>query len=139
MAEASAEEPKIDESDAKTVQDVLKMSGKVKLKFGVLIGLIKVDQVPNRDVVDTVLNLVRIRFATSRVLCFCRFGVNCTCVGLSRVLPVTPTTDAGYLLCIRFDSYLAWNRRRHLIKGRGLCGVLLRVLPGYLKDHSAVL
>ena len=60
MAEASAEEPKIEESEPKTVQDVLKMSGKDELKFGVLIGLIKVDQLPNRDVVDTVLNLVRI-------------------------------------------------------------------------------
>ena len=58
MAEASAEEPKTEENEAKTVQDVLKMSGKDEVKFGVLIGLIKVDQVPNRDVVDTVLNLV---------------------------------------------------------------------------------
>ena len=47
-------------SDVKTAQDVLKMSGKDELKFGVLIGLIKVGQVTNKDVVDTVLNLVSI-------------------------------------------------------------------------------
>ena len=45
-------------SDVKTAQDVLKMSGKDELKFGVLIGLIKVGQVTNKDVVETVLNLV---------------------------------------------------------------------------------
>ena len=45
-------------SGVKTAQDVLKMSGGDELKFGVLIGLIKVNQVSNKDVVDTVLNLV---------------------------------------------------------------------------------
>ena len=45
-------------SDVKSAQDVLKMSGNDELKFGVLIGLIKVGQVSNKDVVDTVLNLV---------------------------------------------------------------------------------
>ena len=30
----------------------------VKMKFGVLIGLIEVGEISNRDVVDTVLNLV---------------------------------------------------------------------------------
>ena len=45
-------------SDVKSAQDVLKMSGNDDLKFGVLIGLIKVGQVSNKDVVDTVLNLV---------------------------------------------------------------------------------
>lgn len=74
MAEAPAEEPKIEESEPKTVQDVLKMSGKDELKFGVLIGLIKVDQLPNRDVVDTVLNLVRISFFSRRVL-YCSHAV----------------------------------------------------------------
>ena len=72
MAEASAEEPKTEESEAKTVQDVLKMSGKDEVKFGVLIGLIKVDQVPNRDVVDTVLNLVCISSSIISVLYFPR-------------------------------------------------------------------
>ena len=47
-------------SDVKSAQDVLKMTGKDEVKFGVLIGLIKVDQVSNKDVVDTVLNLVSI-------------------------------------------------------------------------------
>ena len=45
-------------SDVKSAQDVLKMSGNDELKFGILIGLIKVGQVSNKDVVDTVLNLV---------------------------------------------------------------------------------
>ncbi len=45
-------------SDVKSAQEVLKMSGKDELKFGVLIGLIKVGQVSNKDVVETVLNLV---------------------------------------------------------------------------------
>ena len=45
-------------NDVKTAQDILKMSGNAELKFGVLIGLIKVGQVSNKDVVDTVLNLV---------------------------------------------------------------------------------
>ena len=54
MAEAQESEG----SDVKSAQDVLKMSGNDELKFGVLIGLIKVGQVSNKDVVDTVLNLV---------------------------------------------------------------------------------
>ena len=49
-------------AEVKTTQDVLKMTGKDELKFGVLIGLIKVGQVSNRDVVDTVLNLVSVSF-----------------------------------------------------------------------------
>lgn len=42
----------------KTTQDVMKMSGNDELKFGVLIGLIEVGQLSNKDVVDTVLSLV---------------------------------------------------------------------------------
>ena len=49
-----------EETGVKTAQDVLGMSGADELKFGVLIGLIKVNQVTNKDVVDTVLNLVNI-------------------------------------------------------------------------------
>ena len=45
-------------NDVKSAEDILKMSGNAELKFGVLIGLIKVGQVSNKDVVDTVLNLV---------------------------------------------------------------------------------
>lgn len=51
-----------DSSGAQSAQDVLKMTGKDELKFGVLIGLIKVNQVSNKDVVDTVLNLVSALF-----------------------------------------------------------------------------
>lgn len=42
----------------RTTQDVMKMSGNDELKFGVLIGLIEVGQLSNKDVVDTVLSLV---------------------------------------------------------------------------------
>ena len=53
-----SESAKSEESDAKTAQDVLKMTGKDELKFGVLIGLIKVGEVSNKDVIDAVLHLV---------------------------------------------------------------------------------
>lgn len=45
-------------NEIKKVQDVLKSEGNDELKFGLLIGLIKVGQVTNKDVVDTVLHLV---------------------------------------------------------------------------------
>lgn len=45
-------------NEIKTVQDVLKSEGNDELKFGLLIGLIKVSQVSNKDVVDTLLRLV---------------------------------------------------------------------------------
>ncbi|KAL8612555.1 hypothetical protein ACOMHN_053620 [Nucella lapillus] len=44
--------------EIKSVQDVLKSEGNEELKFGLLIGLIKVNQVSNKDVVDTVLHLL---------------------------------------------------------------------------------
>ena len=53
-----AASPPKEGSDVKSVEDVLKMPGTDQLKFGVLIGLIKVGQVSNKEVVDTVLNLV---------------------------------------------------------------------------------
>ena len=53
-----ADEASAEKSGVETAQDVLGMSGADELKFGVLIGLIKVNQVTNKDVVDTVLNLV---------------------------------------------------------------------------------
>ena len=56
MAEREASD-----NGAKTAHDVLQMSGKDELKFGVLIGLIKVGQVSNSDVIDTVLNLVSLQ------------------------------------------------------------------------------
>lgn len=57
-----AEQQEAESADVKSAQDVLKMSGNDELKFGVLIGLIKVGQVSNKDVVDTVLNLVSTRW-----------------------------------------------------------------------------
>lgn len=44
--------------DVKTVEEILKSSGNDELKFGLLIGLIKVKQVTDKDVVNTVLHLV---------------------------------------------------------------------------------
>ena len=44
--------------DVKTVQEILKSDGNDELKFGLLTGLIKVSQVSNKDVVNTVLHLV---------------------------------------------------------------------------------
>ena len=44
--------------DIKKPEDVVSMEMKDNLKFGVLIGLIKVGEVSNREVVDTVLHLV---------------------------------------------------------------------------------
>ena len=44
--------------EIKSVQDVLKSEGNDELKFGLLISLIKVSQVSNQDVVDTLLHLV---------------------------------------------------------------------------------
>ena len=57
-----AENEKEEEREAKvtTTEDILKASGNDELKFGLLIGLIKVGQVSNKDVVDTVLYLVSI-------------------------------------------------------------------------------
>lgn len=42
----------------RTTQDVTKMSGNDELKFGVLIGLVRVGQLSNKEVVDSVLSLV---------------------------------------------------------------------------------
>lgn len=44
--------------DIKKPEDVVSMEMKDNLKFGVLIGLIKVGEVSNREVVNTVLHLV---------------------------------------------------------------------------------
>ena len=45
-------------ADVKTVEEILKSEGNDELKFGLLTGLIKVKQVSNKDVVNTVLHLV---------------------------------------------------------------------------------
>ena len=59
MAEEEKEKTETEEmKEVASVQDVLKMSGNVEVKFAVLIGLIKVGQVSNKDVVDTILNLL---------------------------------------------------------------------------------
>ena len=45
-------------SDIKHPEEVVRMAMKDSLKFAVLIGLIEVGQVSNREVVNTVLQLV---------------------------------------------------------------------------------
>ena len=45
-------------AENKTTQDVMNMAGNDELKFGVLIGLVRVGQLSNKDVVDSVLCLV---------------------------------------------------------------------------------
>ena len=62
--------------EIKTVQDVLKSDGNDELKFGLLIGLVKVSQVSNKDVVNTVLHLVslfdcRIHLSNNSALSWC--------------------------------------------------------------------
>ncbi|XP_005103298.2 neurobeachin, partial [Aplysia californica] len=44
--------------DVKTVGGILNLTGNDELKFGLLIGLIELKQVTNKDVVDTVLHLL---------------------------------------------------------------------------------
>ncbi|GBP49739.1 Neurobeachin [Eumeta japonica] len=47
-------------SDIKRPEDVVRMTTNDSLKFAVLIGLIEVEQVTNREVVNTVLHLVNL-------------------------------------------------------------------------------
>lgn len=55
-AEDSEEHPMA--MEIKRPEDVVTMEMKDNLKFGVLIGLLKVGEVSNREVVNTVLHLV---------------------------------------------------------------------------------
>ena len=48
-------------AEVKRPQEVVQMNIKDSLKFGVLIGLLEVKQVRNKEVVDAVLHLVRQR------------------------------------------------------------------------------
>lgn len=55
---------KIDETnvtEAKRPEDVIKMPLNDNLKFAVLIGLVEVGQVSNKEVVNTVLHLVSLK------------------------------------------------------------------------------
>ncbi|XP_011337271.1 neurobeachin-like isoform X1 [Ooceraea biroi] len=55
-------------SDIKRPEEVVAMAMNDSLKFAVLIGLIEVGQVSNREVVNTVLHLVRIRRKASTII-----------------------------------------------------------------------
>lgn len=57
MAEVTASQPP-PIGDIKHPEEVIKMTVNDKLKFAVLIGFIEVGQVSNREVVNTVLQLV---------------------------------------------------------------------------------
>lgn len=48
-------------TDVKTPEDIMKVAMADNLKFAVLIGLIEVGQVSNKEVVNTVLQLVSLR------------------------------------------------------------------------------
>ena len=48
-------------AEVKRPQEVVMMNIKDSLKFGVLIGLLEVKQVRNKEVVDAVLHLVRMK------------------------------------------------------------------------------
>lgn len=56
--EVKEQEP--EKGGVKTVQEIQQCSENDELKFGLLIGLIKVDQVSSKDVLDTVLYLVSV-------------------------------------------------------------------------------
>jgi len=58
--DTSSVETKPPVSDQKTAPDVMTMAGNDELKFGVLVGLVRVGQLSNKDVVDSVLCLVSI-------------------------------------------------------------------------------
>ncbi|KAJ0172832.1 hypothetical protein K1T71_011971 [Dendrolimus kikuchii] len=61
-------------SDIKRPEEVVRMTTNDSLKFAVLIGLIEVGQVTNREVVNTVLHLERKKNTISCGLAACRKG-----------------------------------------------------------------
>lgn len=58
MSSEDPEDHPVSISDIKRPEEVVSMEMKDNLKFGVLIGLLKVGEVSNREVVNTVLHLV---------------------------------------------------------------------------------
>lgn len=58
MSSEDPEDHTVSISDIKRPEEVVAMEMKDNLKFGVLIGLLKVGEVSNREVVNTVLHLV---------------------------------------------------------------------------------
>jgi hypothetical protein len=74
---ASAEEK--NGTSTGSTDDILKSTGNDELKFGLLISLLKVDQVPNKDVVDTVLHLV-----STGIYYVCGRGI-LTCIAINRL------------------------------------------------------
>lgn len=78
-----------------STDDILKSTGNDELKFGLLISLLKVDQVPNKDVVDTVLHLVCIPI-------YCQWAWHFTCnFGM-----LQSETDVGFICHVYCMSHL---------------------------------
>ena len=68
----SAPEEEASREDIKTVKGILALKDNDELKFGLLIGLIELQQVSNKDVVDTVLYLVSKNRSQGLFLKICR-------------------------------------------------------------------
>ncbi|KAI5739314.1 hypothetical protein M8J77_017701 [Diaphorina citri] len=62
MEGAESKVPPVQFPDIKRPEDVVQMIMKDELKFGVLIGLIEVGEVSNREVVNTILHLPFLRY-----------------------------------------------------------------------------
>ncbi|XP_030078956.1 neurobeachin-like [Drosophila hydei] len=65
-------------SDIKRPDEIVRMTTADNLKFAVLIGLIEVGQVTNREVVNTVLHLVSRRMRIWHIQ-FPNIALMCTC------------------------------------------------------------
>ena len=66
MAAQGASEAETSEKD--TIAKKMPTTGPTKMKFGVLIGLIEIGEIENRDIVDTVLDLVSISLGMHCIL-----------------------------------------------------------------------
>lgn len=132
-------------SDIKRPEEVVRMSMTDNLKFAVLIGLIEVGQVTNREVVNTVLHLVSVffvfpNFVLFRALkCVWRWRFHC-CVKCLLVSPniSMETTKIQHLLlsmygfcveCMRVLAPQHTHTKRWLQPKLGLISVE-SVLPG---------
>ncbi|CAH0560210.1 unnamed protein product [Brassicogethes aeneus] len=69
------EQEKTNIGDVKSPEEIIKMSVNDNLKFALLIGLVEVGQVSNREVVNTLLQLrQRLRFLRHRVYLLPQLG-----------------------------------------------------------------
>ncbi|XP_026328163.1 neurobeachin-like [Hyposmocoma kahamanoa] len=76
-------------SDIKRPEEVVRMTTNDSLKFAVLIGLIEVGQVTNREVVNTVLHLLKTRQLSEELTkIICTMSI----IGRSTLIPPLPLT-----------------------------------------------